>query len=56
MEGKLPVSESQVINEQWKCNIFFSSCMSFFRARFEYYVSHAFFFLQMVFFFLHDDQ
>ena len=24
MEGKLPVSESQVINEQWKCNIFFS--------------------------------
>ena len=51
MEGKLPVSESQVINEQWKCNIFFSSCMSFFRARFEYYVSHAFFFYKCFFFF-----
>ena len=51
MEGKLPVSESQVINEQWKCNIFFSSCMSFFRTRFEYDVFHVFF-LQQVFFYM----
>ena len=35
---------------------FFSSCMSFFRARFEYYVSHAFFFFLQMVFFLHDDQ
>ena len=52
MEGKLPVSESQVINEQWKCNIFFSSCMSFFRARFEYYVFHVFFSTTGVFFYM----
>ena len=52
MEGKLPVSESQVINVQWKCNIFFSSCLSFFRAGFEYCVFHVFFFLQLVFFYM----